>query len=64
MPRIWGTHRNEKWGGRPGEGSVVEIGILWRPGSSRLDVVVGKDFSEEATGLTGLRCSPVRFCQL
>ena len=51
MPRIWGTHRNEKWGGRPGEGSegsVVEIGILWRPGSSRLDVVVGKDFSEES----------------
>ncbi len=28
------------------EGPVVAIGILWWSGSSRLDVVVGKDFSE------------------
>ena len=29
------------------EGRVVAIEILWWPGWSRLDVVVGKDFSEE-----------------
>ncbi len=29
------------------EGRVVAIGILWWPGLSHLDVVVGKNFSEE-----------------
>ena len=29
------------------EGRVVAIGILWWSGPGRLDMVVGKDFSEE-----------------
>ncbi len=33
------------------EGRVVAIEILWWPGPGRLDMVVGKDFSEEASAV-------------